>query len=84
MPPERNINYAVRWIILYVVNQGFHRYQMAIQFMGVLARVGHRFSFDLHILIEYANPGFVPNKLLSPGYDHTINGDPLAGFQRHG
>ena len=80
----KKIHYAVRWIILYMVNQAFHRYQMAIPFMGVLARVGHRFGFELHILLEDANPGFVPRQLLLPGYDYTINGDPLVGFQGRG
>ena len=53
---------------------------MILQFLGVFAQVGHRFGFELHILFEDVNPGFIPNKPLSQGYYHTVNGDPLAGF----
>ena len=57
---------------------------MILNSPGVFAQVGHRFGFEFHILFEDANPGFVPNKLFSPGYDHPINGDPLASFQGNG
>ena len=57
---------------------------MILQFLGFFAQVGHRFGFEFHIFFEDANPGFVPDKPLPLGDDHTVNGDPLAGFQGNG
>jgi hypothetical protein len=57
---------------------------MPLQFLGIFAQVGHRFGFEFHILFQDANPGFAPNKPFSQGHDHTINDDPLAGFQGDG
>ena len=63
----QEIDCAVRWIFQLAVNQAFHRHQMILQFLGVVAQVGHRFGFEFAHSLRGCESGFCPKQTVPAG-----------------